>query len=63
MCFGGGGPSADQIYEEQYKVEPEPLPDLPTSGYKLSRDQRMGMRNKPMGQTQRTLLNIGNQNG
>jgi hypothetical protein len=64
MCLGGRGASktADQYYEEM-RVEPEPLPELPTSGEKVERRQRRGMRDKPLGQQPRTLLNIGSNNG
>jgi hypothetical protein len=71
MCLGGGGggKSAEEFYEEM-RVEPEPLPSLPTGGERVERDQRAGMRrvSKPKvtrtGQTQRTLLNVyGGDNG
>ena len=71
MCFGrgGGGKTAEQLYEEM-KVEPEPLPSLPTSGEMVERDQKRGLRKvrgldaKRVGQQQRTLLNIyGGDNG
>ena len=70
MCLGGGGggKTAEQFYEEM-KVEPEPLPSLPTSGEMVERDQKRGLRKvrgpdtKRTGQQQRTLLNIyGGQN-
>jgi len=71
MCLGGGGASksAEEYYQE-IRVEPEPLPDLPTGDKRIARDQRRGMREarKPKttrtGQEQRTLLNIyGGGNG
>lgn len=63
MCLGGRGASktADQYYEEM-KVEPEPLPELPTSGETVERTQKKGLRGVRTGQTQRTLLNIGGGN-
>ena len=70
MCLGGGGggKTAEQFYEEM-KVEPEPLPSLPTSGEMVERDQKRGLRKvrtpktTRTGQQQRTLLNIyGGQN-
>lgn len=65
MCLGGGGggKTAEQFYEEM-KVEPDPLPSLPTGGERVERDQKRGMRKvrgpetTRTGQTQRTLLNI-----
>jgi hypothetical protein len=58
MCLGGGGASktADQYYEEM-KVEPEPLPELPTGGEKVERKQSEGLKTRK-GQQQRTLLNV-----
>ena len=64
MCLGGGGgKTAEQFYEEM-KVEPDPLPKLPTSGERVEREQAKGLRKVQTpqttrtGQTQRTLLNI-----
>ena len=71
MCFGGGGnvKSAKSFYEEM-RVDPEPLPSLPTGGERIERDQQRGMRKVKTlqaartGQQQRTLLNIyGGNNG
>lgn len=68
MCLGGRGASktADQYYEEM-KVEPEPLPELPTSGETVERTQKKGLRGvrtERKGQQQRTLLNVyGGDNG
>ena len=72
MCLGGGGggkKTAEQFYEEM-KVEPEPLPSLPTGGERVERDQKRGLRKvrtpktTRTGQQQRTLLNIyGGDNG
>jgi hypothetical protein len=62
MCLGGGGggKTAEQFYEEM-KVEPEPLPSLPTGGKVVEREQKRGMRRVTKvgrtGQAQRTLLN------
>ena len=69
MCLGGGGgKTADQFYEEM-KVEPDPLPKLPTGGERVEREQTRGLRKvrspetKRTGQQQGTLLNIyGDQN-
>lgn len=59
MCFGGGGArkTADEYYEEM-KVEPEPLPELPTGGETVERKQGKGLRGVRTGQKQRTLLNV-----
>lgn len=71
MCLGGGGggKTAEQFYEEM-KVEPEPLPKLPTGGERVEREQTRGLRKvrtpqtTRTGQQQRTLLNIyGGDNG
>ena len=65
MCLGGGGASktADQYYEEM-RVEPEPLPELPTGGETVERTQKKGLRGVRKGQQQRTLLNVyGGENG
>ena len=60
MCLGGGGggKTAEQFYEEM-KVEPAPLPKLPTGGERVEREQAKGLRKVTRtGQQQRTLLNI-----
>jgi len=71
MCLGGGGggKTAEEFYQEM-RVEPEPLPSLPTGGERVERDQKRGLRKvrtpetTRTGQTQRTLLNIyGGGNG
>ena len=70
MCLGGGGKvkSAEEFYQEM-RVEPEPLPKLPTGGERVEREQAKGLRKvrtpktTRTGQQQRTLLNIyGGQN-
>lgn len=64
MCLGGrgGGKTADQYYEEM-RVEPEPLPELPTGGQRVERKQSEGLQTRK-GQQQRSLLNVyGGGNG
>ena len=53
MC--GGGPSADQIYEEEYKVERGPLPSLSMDA-KVDRGSRNSYANVRSGQKRRSLL-------
>ena len=70
MCLGGGKvKSAEEFYQEM-RVEPKPLPKLPTGGDRVERKQSSGLGNiklpaaKRTGQTQRTLLNVyGGGNG
>lgn len=67
MCLGGRGASktADQYYEEM-RVEPDPLPELPTGGETVERKQGKGLRGvrtERTGQQQRSLLNMGSYNG
>ena len=63
MCLGGGGggKTAEQFYQEM-RVEPEPLPSLPTGGERVERDQQASMKNvrRRTGQQQRTLLSVYN---
>ena len=53
MCFGGG-PSAEQIYETEFKKEPEPLPSLQMT--KAERG-RKGLKDVRKGIARRSLLN------
>ena len=73
MCLGGGGggggKTAEQYYQEM-RVEPAPLPSLPTSGERVQRNQKRGLKKvrtpeaTRTGKTQRTLLNpYGGGNG
>ena len=65
MCLGGGsmGRSAEEFYQDIRKT-PDPLPSLPTDTSKLvERKQRLGMQNIRTGKPQRTLINIGQNNG
>jgi hypothetical protein len=60
---GGKVKSAEDFYQEM-RVEPEPLPSLPTDEERVERDQMRGMRGVSallkarIGQKQRTLLNF-----
>lgn len=54
MC-GGGGPSANEIYEQEYKVERGPLPSLSMDS-KLDRGSRNGYANVRTGSKRRSLL-------
>ena len=51
MCFGGG-PSAEQIYNEKYKKEPAPLPSL-----SMQKAEPRKRRLKDTGAARRSLLN------
>ena len=56
MCFGGkSGPSAEDIYEEKYKVEPEPLPSLKVEQGKERQRKMKDVQRK--GAPRRSLLN------
>lgn len=55
MCFGGSsGPSADEIYEKEYKKEPEPLPSLKVE---QGKERQRKMKDVRKGAPRRSLLN------
>lgn len=53
MCFGGG-PSAQEIYEKEYKKEPAPLPSL---SMQKAKTRERSLRDVRKGAPRRSLLN------
>jgi len=53
MCFGGG-PSADDIYEKEFKKEPAPLPSL---SMQKAKTRERSLKDVRSGAPRRSLLN------
>jgi len=53
MCFGSG-PSAEEIYEKEFKKEPEPLPSL---SMQKAKERTRKLKDVRRGAQRRSLLN------
>jgi len=58
MCFGGGGPSAESIYQEK-KPEFGPLPSLSMTKKKREEQVLSDVPKMRRGMQQRSLLDMG----